>query len=156
VRGVVDALTGGMEFWKVRMKPGKPLAFGVAGADREVPILGLPGNPNSCFVGFYQFAAPLLRAVQGAPTEQFDRPLRIRARLTRSIDSTPRRRHYLAGRLRDGEGPSDRPEFVPAPAQSSGNVGLFSGQNALGIVPEGEAHLEADAVLEVEPLSALW
>lgn len=156
VRGVVDKLTGGMKFWKVRMKPGKPLAFGVAGGDREVPILGLPGNPNSCFVGFHQFAAPVLRAMQGAPTEHFDRPRRIRARLAQSVESTPHRRHYLAGRLRGGDDSSDPPEFVPAPAQSSGNVGLFSGQNAFGIVPEETASLEAGSLLDVEPLSTLW
>ena len=45
-----------MQFWKVRMKPGKPLAFGVIGGR---PAFGLPGNPVSCQVGFLQFVRPV-------------------------------------------------------------------------------------------------
>lgn len=156
VRGIVDDLTGGMEFWKVEMKPGKPLAFGVAGEDRNVPLLGLPGNPNSCFVGFHQFVAPALQVMQGRAADELDRPRRIRATLTRAVESTPHRRHYVAGRLEHpGEG-GDPPRFEPARAQSSGNVGLFCGQDSFGIVPGGCEELEAGASLEVEPLSALW
>lgn len=54
-----------MRFWKVRMKPGKPLAFGVIGG---VPAFGLPGNPVSCVVNFLQFVRPLLRRALGDPS----------------------------------------------------------------------------------------
>jgi molybdopterin molybdotransferase len=47
-----------MRFWKVRMKPGKPLAFGVIGGR---PAFGLPGNPVSCMVNFLQYVRPLIR-----------------------------------------------------------------------------------------------
>jgi len=56
-----------MDFWKVRMKPGKPLAFGVS--DREgsrVPVFGLPGNPVSCMVNFVEFVRPWLLTAMGA------------------------------------------------------------------------------------------
>lgn len=57
-----------MDFWKVRMKPGKPLAFGwVRGEDREIPVFGLPGNPVSCMVNFLQFVRPWLRMSMGDP-----------------------------------------------------------------------------------------
>lgn len=52
-----------IHFWKVRMKPGKPLALGTIG---NVPLFGLPGNPVSCLVGFYQFVRPLIRRTLGA------------------------------------------------------------------------------------------
>jgi molybdopterin molybdotransferase len=51
-----------LDFWKVAIKPGKPLAFGKRGAVR---LMGLPGNPAAVFVTFTLFAAPLLRAMQG-------------------------------------------------------------------------------------------
>jgi len=51
-----------MQFWKVRIKPGKPLAFGVIGGR---PAFGLPGNPVSCQVGFLQFVRPFLRQSMG-------------------------------------------------------------------------------------------
>lgn len=54
-----------MQFWKVRMKPGKPLAFGVIGG---VPAFGLPGNPVSCVVNFLQFVRPVLRRAMGDPS----------------------------------------------------------------------------------------
>lgn len=54
-----------MTFWKVRIKPGKPLAYGVIGG---VPTFGLPGNPVSCFVNFLVFVRPVLRASLGDPT----------------------------------------------------------------------------------------
>lgn len=53
-----------MRFWKVRMKPGKPLAFGVLGG---VPAFGLPGNPVSCVVNFLQFVRPVIRRALGDP-----------------------------------------------------------------------------------------
>lgn len=64
VRDAVAAVGGGLEFWKVRMKPGKPLAFGHAGA---VPLFGLPGNPVSCMVNFLQFVRPWIRMHLGDP-----------------------------------------------------------------------------------------
>lgn len=64
VRDAVAAVGGGLDFWKVRMKPGKPLAFGHAG---EVPLFGLPGNPVSCMVNFLQFVRPWIRMHLGDP-----------------------------------------------------------------------------------------
>ena len=54
-----------MTFWKVRIKPGKPLAYGVIGG---VPTFGLPGNPVSCFVNFLVFVRPVLRSSLGDST----------------------------------------------------------------------------------------
>ncbi|MCB9680371.1 MAG: molybdopterin molybdotransferase MoeA [Alphaproteobacteria bacterium] len=69
VKDALAAVGIASAFWKVRMKPGKPLAFGTAARDgRTVPVFGLPGNPVSCMVNFLQFARPWLRAAMGDPT----------------------------------------------------------------------------------------
>ena len=64
VRDAMVDIGAEMAFWKVAMKPGKPLAFGVIGG---VPAFGLPGNPVSCAVGFLQFVRPVIRRAQGDP-----------------------------------------------------------------------------------------
>ncbi|NCG19644.1 MAG: molybdopterin molybdenumtransferase MoeA [Rhodobacterales bacterium] len=58
------ALGADLNFWKVRMKPGKPLAFGSLNG---VPLFGLPGNPVSCMVNFLQFVRPWMRTSLGDP-----------------------------------------------------------------------------------------
>jgi molybdopterin molybdotransferase len=67
---VKDALAQvgvGAGFWKVAMRPGKPLAFGSAErGGRKVVVFGLPGNPVSCAVGFFEFVLPFVQAGFGA------------------------------------------------------------------------------------------
>ena len=149
VRSVVDELTGGMTFWKVKMKPGKPLAFGVAHLDTHaVPIIGLPGNPASSFVGFHLFVRPALEVAQGAsPT---DAPLpRIEASLAGPVRGSRGRRAYLAGRaIPTGHGIT----FEPRRNQSSGNPALFADANALGIVEEGREMLKEGAQIPIHLL----
>jgi len=68
VKEAYRALGAEMDFWKVKMKPGKPLAFGrIRVGDREVPLFGLPGNPVSCMVNFLEFVRPYLRSALGDP-----------------------------------------------------------------------------------------
>ncbi len=68
VKEAYGALGAEMDFWKVKMKPGKPLAFGRAShGGRTVPLFGLPGNPVSCMVNFLQFVRPYLRTALGDP-----------------------------------------------------------------------------------------
>ncbi len=68
---VKDVLSqhGEIDFWSVRMRPAKPLAFGILNAerDRKVPLLGLPGNPVSALVAFEQFGRAAIRRMLGKP-----------------------------------------------------------------------------------------
>ena len=64
VRQAMGELGADMQFWKVRIKPGKPLAYGVI---HHTPTFGLPGNPVSCQVGFLQFVRPWIRMALGDP-----------------------------------------------------------------------------------------
>jgi molybdopterin molybdotransferase len=61
VRAALESV-GTLRLWRIRMKPGKPLAFGHAG---DTPFIGLPGNPVSVFVTFLLFARPFLQVMQG-------------------------------------------------------------------------------------------
>lgn len=64
VKAVLVGMGVGIDFWRVAMKPGKPLAYGFIG---QTPVFGLPGNPVSCMVNFLQFVRPVLRVMQGDP-----------------------------------------------------------------------------------------
>ena len=96
VRTALEA-TGKLRLWRIRMKPGKPLAFGHV---RNTPFIGLPGNPVSVFVTFLLFARPYLQVLQGRSAgEPLSYPVRsifswragarreyVRVRLTRTVD----------------------------------------------------------------------
>jgi molybdopterin molybdotransferase len=157
-RRVVDELTGGMNFWKIRMKPGKPLAFGTHDAHntsatqgKSVPLIGLPGNPNSCFVCFHQFVRPALAVMQDIAPDAV-RPRQLEATLSSPVSTTPRRRTYLAGHLETDPqaAPGEPPVFHPAGNQNSGNLRLFCRADAFGLVEEGVAETGAGQRIVVE------
>ena len=89
----VLAQHGEIDFWSVRMRPAKPLAFGVLRTDegRAVPHLGLPGNPVSAMVAFEQFARPAIHKMMGK--SGLGKP-RIKAVLDEPIYNTDGRRVY--------------------------------------------------------------
>ena len=100
---------GQVDFWKVRIKPGKPLLFGSLGS---ALVLGLPGNPVSAWITLALFGIPLLRSMQG---ERRIVPHRIVRHLAAPIHRKPGRQAYLLATL-DAEG------VRPLPSQSSGSV----------------------------------
>ena len=121
-----------MMFWKVAMKPGKPLAFGRIG---ETPIFGLPGNPVSSFVSFEQFVRPSLKKALGCSDLSHKT---VKAKLTRTIKKKPGRLHFLSAVVSWTEG-----EYTVTPAgeQGSGILKSAANANSLLIFP-----LEADEI----------
>ncbi len=120
VKGVLADLGVAMDFWRVAMKPGKPLAFGAIGGR---PVFGLPGNPVSCMVNFYQFVRPLLRKMLGDP-----RPF------LPVVDAE------LVGRTRRKPG---RPEFIRVRLFREGSAirGEVAGhQGSAGVLSMADAH----------------
>ena len=91
VKRAVDQI-GSVDFWKVAIKPGKPLAFGHVG---NTPFIGLPGNPASVFTTFMILARPFLMACQCSPINQL-RSLKATAMFDKSAE---KREVYLRGRL---------------------------------------------------------
>jgi len=129
-----------LDFWKVAIKPGKPLVVGHAGARR---LLGLPGNPASAMLTFVLFGAPLLRAMQGdaapVPTMQL-------ARLATTVNHATGRLEFLRATLA-----SDGTGWIATPLgnQASGAVTSFAWADGLILVPADVATLEAGATVRV-------
>jgi len=93
------ASMGRVDFWKIAMKPGRPLAFGQLG---ESDFFGLPGNPVSVMATFYQLVQPSLRRMMGCT---LDTPLTLRARCTTRLKKRPGRQDFQRGILsRNAEG----------------------------------------------------
>ncbi len=98
VRTVVEE-NGSLSFWRVNMRPGKPLAFG---RYKSIPVIGLPGNPVSAYIGFLVFVLPVLSRLAGLP--QVERRT-VRAILAEPVESDGRE-SYLRGIIHSGRGSS--------------------------------------------------
>ena len=141
----VLATEGQINFWRVRMKPGKPLAFGhfnlpPYGGDRggeTVPVLGLPGNPVSVMVSFEMFVRPALLKMQGVT--EWQRPT-VDATLMDEIEHKDERRHYVRVQL-TWEAGEYRVHLTGA--QGSGILSSMVKANALAIIPEEWDHAPA-------------
>jgi molybdopterin molybdotransferase len=94
VKPAVEA-EGRLEMWQIAMKPGKPLAFGHV---REVPFIGLPGNPVSSFVTFLLFARPFILLRQGV-NDASVRPFSLPADF--DLPMGDRRREFLRARINE-------------------------------------------------------
>jgi molybdopterin molybdotransferase len=136
----VLAAEGEITFWRVRMKPGKPLAFGqiraeVDGAMRTVPVLGMPGNPVSVMVSFEMFARPAILKMLGMPPTH---RATVEAVLTNEIRSKDERRHYVRVQVerRRDVGPGE-PAYQASLTgeQGSGILTSMVMANGLAIIP---------------------
>jgi molybdopterin molybdotransferase len=143
VRSVVETY-GQLDFWRVNMRPGKPLAFG---AYRGLPFIGLPGNPVSAFVGFEVFVRPALFKLAGLPASE--RP-RLQVHILQPLESDGRE-SYLRARVdfRNGQWTAEL-----AGHQGSGNLRSLVLANALLIVPSGVKSLAAGSEVQAWLLDA--
>jgi molybdopterin molybdotransferase len=126
VKDVVEA-NGNLTFWRVNMRPGKPLAFGEY---RGIPFIGLPGNPVSAFVGFEVFVRDAIRRLAGS--SDGDRR-KVRVRCEEEILSDGRE-SYLRAIVHEENG-----QFIAKLTghQGSGNLLSLVQANALLIIPAG-------------------
>jgi molybdopterin molybdotransferase len=128
VRASIERL-GALDFWRIAVQPGKPLAFGsIAGR----PVIGLPGNPVSALVTFELFVRPLLRAMLGLGG---DGRVHLSARLRERLAKDPARRAFLRVVVRGGP---DGWLARGAGGQGSSQLRSLAAANALLVVPEGE------------------
>jgi len=141
VKSVIEE-NGELDFWKVNIRPGKPLAFGKY---RGIPFFGLPGNPVSAFIGFEVFVRPALEKLSGMePRPQ----LRQTAYLDEDLESDGRE-SYLRAIVRQENG---RLIARLTGAQGSGNIFSLVRANALLIVPSGVKSLPASSEVEIWPI----
>jgi len=128
------------KFWKVAIKPGKPVLFGIL---ENRPYFGLPGNPAATAATFELFVRPALRILAG-----YRHPLmqRLRVRLAETVRGGGNRRQFLWGRLSSEAGEL---LFVPSQRQGSGQTRSLQNVQALLPVPSGSPALEAGDRVEI-------
>lgn len=144
VRDVFAELGGELDFWKVRMRPGAPLAFGTL---LGKPWIGLSGNPVSAMVTFEVFVRPVIRKMLGF-TALFRET--VPARLSRPITLAALLMHFLRVALtRTGEG-----EYMAdlSGSQSSSGLMAMARANALLILPGDRLELAAGEIHRALPL----
>lgn len=122
---VAESLGLERAFWKIAMRPGKPL---MAGRVSGTPMLGLPGNPVSSIVCAHLFVLPMVRALQGRPDAA---PVEHPAVLGAQVEANGPRTHYMRARLKDGV-------ITPFDRQDSALIGILTQANALLIRPMGD------------------
>jgi molybdopterin molybdotransferase len=145
MRPAFEAAGVTLDFWRVAIKPGKPIAVGRAGATH---VLGLPGNPASSSLTWLLFGAPLVRALQGDASPL---PVRTRVEVAGSLERTPGREEFLRAKL-ELQGTRARARILPN--QASGAVTSFAEADTLVVVPADVSRVENGSELEAIRIDA--
>jgi molybdopterin molybdotransferase len=130
-------------FWKIAMRPGKPL---MAGRLNGVPMLGLPGNPVSAIVCGHLFLLPMVRAMLGDPDPA---PVPRRAQLSIDLPANGPRAHYMRSRLSTADG---MPGITPFERQDSALLSILGQADALLIRPVEAPACRAGDTVDYLPL----
>ena len=151
----VMARLGEVLFWKIAMKPGRPLAFGRIGTGGEADprgawLFGLPGNPVAAMVAFYQFARPaLLRLAGVAPVAA---PPLLRAVCTQAIRKSPGRTEFLRGVLFHDDGEW---KVRTTGAQGSGLLSSMADANCFIVLEPERGSVTAGEAVPVQILDGI-
>lgn len=155
VKEIFTSLGAKEHFFRVAMKPGKPLVFStVEQQGRKSLVFGLPGNPASSLVSFELFVYPALRRLLGHPTTLSAHPV-AQVRLTEPLRPDRERTHFTRAMVtRSATSPFEL-WAKPLAAQGSGMLSSLVGMNALIEVPPGEATLPVGSELSANLLTAV-
>ena len=145
VKAALDKL-GKVDFWRIAMKPGKPLAIGKV---NNAMFFGLPGNPVSVMATFYLFAMPALRAMMGQTPSP---PLRFTALTRHALKKSPGRMDFQRGLLSNDNG---RLLVDAAGMQASHILSGMSHANCFIVLPLEAGNIEAGSEVEVIPFRGL-
>jgi len=146
VKDVLGEL-GDVNFWKVAIKPGRPLAFGQIGPAK---FFGLPGNPVSVMVTFYQFVRPALLRMAGMAEQP---PLALQVPVTSPLRKRQGRVEYQRGTLRRAQDGSHT--VACTGAQGSGILTSMSQANCFIVLPMERANVQEGETVEVIPFSGI-
>jgi molybdopterin molybdotransferase len=145
VKDVLHEIGAVMKFWKVAIKPGKPLAFGMI---QKKPYFGLPGNPVSSMVAFEEFVRPALLKMMGR-SDIFR--ITVEAELTEEIRKKPGRTNFIQSGLKEDNG-----DLLVSPIKIRGSAVMSSmvRANSLVILPKESSGADAGETVKVQPLDA--
>jgi len=138
---------GTVGFWKVAMKPGRPIAFGRIG---DALFFGLPGNPNSVMATFYQLVQPALQALAGMPDPA--PPLTMPAISASALRKKPGRREFQRGLLSRAE--DGRFIVHKTGHQGSGVLSSMAAANCFIVLPEDAGPVSEGDEVTVQPFAA--
>jgi len=134
---------GEISFWRMAMKPGKPLAFGRLG---KAVFFGLPGNPVSAMATYYQFVLPAIRKMTGETARS---PLIIQARSTQALKKTAGRMEFQRGILEPA--PDGGLHVSTTGVQGSHVLSSMSKANCFILLPAESEGVEAGQLVSVQP-----
>lgn len=136
-------------FWKLAIRPGKPLMFGHLDG---VPLIGLPGNPVSALLTAQLFVVPALLRLQGMPGDALEPPLQP-ARLAAALPENGTRKSWLRATIeRHGEG---MPVARPLAGQDSAQLSSLAAADAFIVRPANAPAAEAGTIIDTLPLDPL-
>ena len=147
--GATIARLGQLSFWRLNLKPGKPLAFGNIG---DCWIFGLPGNPVSTIVTCMLLVLPSLKVLCGARPAPL---LRIRATLASPVSHRPGRAEYQRGIYSQNPQSTTAVSVKHTGDQGSNRISTFAGANCLIEIPKDSGDLAVGAEVCILPLSDL-
>ena len=143
----IMAELGDVLFWRIAMRPGRPMAIGRVG---NAILFGLPGNPVAVMVTFYAFVREALRAMSGAAAE----PLTLlRAACTTALRKKPGRTEYQRGIV--GRGADGRWQVAITGSQGSGILSSMSAANGMVVLHHAQGNVAAGDEVDVIPFDGL-
>lgn len=143
VKEILEELQVEIKFWRVNIKPGRPLLFG---KHNDTLVFGLPGNPASTSVTFLQFVRPALEKMLGRNSRQ---PMQLSAVLDEPIAKKDGKRHFVRGIATSVKGIL---HVCTTGTQSSGVMSSMAKANCFIILPEESSSLKKGSRVEVEML----
>lgn len=138
---------GQINFWKIAMKPGKPLAYGTMG---KSVFFGLPGNPVAVIATFYQFVQPALKRMKGQTSVL---PLMIQAKTSEFIKKRAGRTDFQRGILEQSE--TGELTVRNAGMQASHVLTAMSQANCFMVIPADSGCIEVGQMVDVQPFEGL-
>lgn len=146
IKQILDDI-GQVNFWKIAMKPGKPLAFGNI---NNTLFFGLPGNPVSAMATFYQFVQPTIRLLEG---ETRSSEIVIKARCTSLLKKRPGRKDFQRGILSQDNNGELTVDITGI--QGSHMLSSMSKANCFIVLAQEDGNIEAGTMVEVQPFNDL-
>jgi molybdopterin molybdotransferase len=146
IKIILDEI-GEVGFWKIAMKPGKPLAFGHI---NNTIFFGLPGNPVSAMATFYQFVQPCLGLLEG---ETLGEPVRLQAKCTNTIKKRPGRKDFQRGIMSNDE--NGQLIVNTTGIQGSHMLSSMAKANCFIVLDRDAGNTEAGEMVEVQPFNDL-
>jgi molybdopterin molybdotransferase len=143
----IMAELGDVLFWRIAMRPGRPMAIGRIG---HAILFGLPGNPVAVMVTFYAFVREALRAMSGASHEP---QLLLRAACTTALRKKPGRTEYQRGVVTRGA--DGRWQVAITGSQGSGILSSMSAANGMVVLHHGQGNVDAGDEVDVIPFDGL-